>query len=102
MVPVSQPRMTVSSKDVDSASIADSGRGTSIVSIQQASRHDRKNTHIGTESVADSGLGTSTFSDQDSVLNFIDSDKATSMKEHGIVVQEKEKVKVREVAIHVF
>ena len=78
-LPVSK---TVSSKDIDSASNADSGHGTTISEEPQwASRH------TDSASVADSGLGSSILS----------SEKATSMKE-----KQKGKFNVRESVMYAF
>jgi hypothetical protein len=84
---VSEPTKAVSSKDIDSASVADSGHGTSIsevpLNVQRASRHSNIKSGIDSASIADSGRGPSMFSDQmtEDSLSLIDSEKATSMKE---------------------
>lgn len=96
--PVSEPTKTVSSKDTDSASVADSGHGTTISKEpQQASRHS--NTCIDSASVVESGYGPSIFSDptEDS-LSIIDSEKATSTKEKLL----KGKANVRESVMHAY
>ena len=83
----------VSSKDhIDSASVADSGHGTTVSEEPQwVSRH------IDSASVADSGRGPSIFSDpREDSLSLIDSKKATSTKEKLL----KGKVNVRESVMH--
>jgi hypothetical protein len=94
---VPEPTKVVSSNDIDSASVADSGHGTSIseypLNVQQASRHSNTESCIDSASIADSGRGPSMFSDQmtEDSLSLIDSEKATSMKEKP----PKEKANVR-------
>ena len=86
-LPVSEPTKTVSSKDIDSASVADSGHGTTVSEEPQwASRHTDLARVADSASVADSGRGPSIFSEDS-----LSSEKATSMKE-----KQKGKFNVRE------
>ena len=84
--PMTEPTKTVSSKDIDSASVADSGLGTTISEEpQQAPR--RSNTGIDSASIAESGYGPSILSDPE---------KATSTKEKLL----NQKANVRESVMH--
>ena len=96
-LPVSEPTKTVSSKDTDSASIADSGHGTTVSEEPQlVSRHIDSASVGDSASVADSGHGTlsSIFSDpkEDSL-----SSEKTSMKE-----KQKGKFNVRESVMYTY
>ena len=86
-LPVSEPIKTVSRKDIDFASNADSGRGTTVSEEPQwASRH------TDLASVADSGRGPSIFSEDS-----LSSEKATSMKK-----KQKGKFNVRESVMYTY